>query len=291
MNDEMQRKAKGCLPVIGSVALVWACLIGAALSHAQVAALQPASHGNGDNTPPSGSRLISATQLRTPGVELLTVRTRKHWPASFLAASVATAKSAGDRWTWLPCGGDEANPISPANIAAREKLYRDTAAKYATDPSLYAVHAFIAPPKHSEEGFWGKMPRAAIDAQKRIITVNATVFPTQRIIWTGSANDPKANIEIIKHGVAVAPGRFVYKMNAMSPKAPDSWAGVTLLIDAAKLGADIGFEALGPSVESRFGGTWTQFVAKVKSIEKRAGKRFVYEAIYPGDLPKVGAPQ
>lgn len=279
MNDEMQRKAKGCLPAVVLALLMWSGC--GQFSFAQVAALQPASHSNGDLTPPRGSRLISKQQLQLPSVDLLTIRTRKHWPTLFLADCVKTAKAAGDRWTWLPCGGDEPNPLSAPNLAAREKLYRDTAAKYAVDPSLYAVHAFVAPYKHSEEGFWGKpMPRGAIDAQKRIISLCVTLFPTQRIIWTGSANDPKANIEIIKHGVAVAPGRFVYKMNAMSPKAPDNWAGVTLIVDAAKLGADIGYEALGPSVEARFGGSWAQFVAKVKSIEKRAGKRFVYEAIF-----------
>lgn len=257
-----------------------------------VAALQPGSHeGSGDATkltPPKGTRLITEKQLRLPGVGLLTIRTRKHWPADFLAQCVATAKKAGVGWTWLPCGGDEANPLSEANLNARDKLYQAVAKKYANDPSLYAVHAFVSPKAHSEEGFWGRpMSPLAKAAQKDAIYIVADLFPNQKIIWTGSANDPAANIDIIKYGVKVAPGRFGYKMNAMSPKKNMGWAGNTLLIEAAKLGADICYEALQPSNHTNFGGTWTDFVAKVKEIERRAGKRFVYQAIYPYDLVRA----
>lgn len=257
-----------------------------------VSALQPGSHEGSGNptklTPPKGSRLISEKQLRLPGVGLLTIRTRKHWPADFLHQCVATAKKAGVGWTWLPCGGDEANPLSDYNLAERGEFYRCGAELFSKDPSLYAVHAFVAPYKHSEEGFWGKpMPKAAKNAQKEVIEYCAELFPNQKIVWTGSANDPAANIDIIKYGVKVAPGRFGYKMNAMSPKKNMGWAGNTLLIEAAKLGADIAYEALQPSSDSRFGGTWTDFVAKVKEIERRAGKLFSYQAIYPGDLTKV----
>jgi hypothetical protein len=258
-----------------------------------VAALQPASHEQSGNptkvTPPKGSRLISEKQLRLPGVGLLTIRTRKHWPASFLDQCVATAKKAGVGWTWLPCGGDEANPLSAVSLEARYGLYWDFTTKYRSDPSLYAVHAFVAPPKHSEEGFWGRpMSKAAKNAQKATIAYCAEFFPRQKIIWTGAANDPAANIEIIKFGVDVAPDRFGYKMNAMSPKKNMGWAGNTLLIEAAKLGADICFEALQPSNHQRFGGSWTDFVAKVKEIERRAGKRFSYAALYPLDLVRAG---
>jgi hypothetical protein len=286
-NTHGANSLRGCLQVVLIAGIVWACLIGAAF--AQVAALQPGNAGAKIPLGQKGSTRITEAELRLPGVELLTIRTRRDFDPSVLAQCVATAKKTGDRWTWLPMGGDESNPLSATSLAAREKLYRDTGAKYGNDPNLYAVHACVPPYKHSEECFYGRpMPRAAIEAQKRIITVAAVAFPKAKIIWPGSANDPAANLEIIRYGVKAAPGRFVYKMNAMSPKPNLSWAGNTLLVDAAKAGADIGYEALQPSNHEKFGGTWAQFVAKVKEIERRAGKQFVYEAVYRYDLPKVG---
>ncbi len=286
MNDEMQ-KPLGCCGPIGLIVAVCVCFVGEA--YGQVAALQPGNDGALKPLGQRGSTRITEAELRLPSVDLLTIRTRKNWPASVLDQCVATAKKTGDRWTWLPMGGDESNPLSATSLAAREKLYRDTGAKYGLDPTLYAVHACVPPFDHSEECFYGRpMPRNAIEAQKRIIAVAAVAFPTAKIIWAGSANDPAANLEIIRYGVKAAPGRFVYKMNAMSPKPNLTWAGNTLLVDAAKLGADIAYEALQPSNHEKFGGTWPQFVAKVKEIERRAGKQFVYEAIYRIDLAKVG---
>lgn len=266
----------------------------AAIASAETFALQPGAHDPSVKPatklqPPRDGRLVSLKQMNLPGVDGTTIRTRKHWKWSFLDNCVDTVHKAGDKWTWLPCGGDEQNPLSAANLAAREKLYRDGAARYAKDPSLTDVHAFVSPYSRSEEGFWGKkMPPEAKAAQKRFILLCATLFPTQRIIWTGSAEDPAANREIIAYGVKVAPGRFGYKMNAMNPKDNFGWSGTSLLIDAAKMGANICFEAVQPSKHQDFGGTWPQFVAKVKEVERRAGKRFTYKAIYPEDLARAG---
>ncbi len=282
MTDERQ-KPLGCCGPLGLMVAVCVCFVGEAMG--QVAALQPGNDGAKIPLGQKGSTRITEAELRLPGVDLLTIRTRKGWPDAILDQCVATAKKTGDRWTWLPMGGDESNPLIASNLAAREQLYRDVGKRYGADPALYAVHACVPPSGHSEECFYGRpMPRAAIEAQKRIIAVAAAAFPTAKIIWPGSANDPAANIEIIRYGVKAAPGRFVYKMNAMSPKPNLSWAGNTLLVDAAKAGADIGYEALQPSNHDKFGGTWTQFVAKVKEIERRAGKRFVYQCLYRVDL-------
>lgn len=261
----------------------------AGVARGQTAALQPGDEAAKKPLGQKGSTRITEAELRLPNVDLLTIRTRKTWPDSILDQCVATSKKTGDRWTWLPMGGDEANPLSAPNLVSREQLYRDVGRKYGTDPTLYAVHACVPPYKHSEECFYGRpMPRAAIEAQKRIISVAAVAFPKAKIIWTGSANDPIANLELIRYGVKAAPGRFVYKMNAMSPKDNLGWAGNTLLVDAAKAGADIGFEALQPSNHPNFGGTWPQFLAKVREIERRAGKRFVYQALYHYDLSRAG---
>lgn len=281
---------RGCLAPLALMVVLWAACAG--LAFGQTFALQPAAHDPSAKIPqpPTGNRLISVAQLQLPGVEGLTIRSRNHWSWSFVDSCAATARQAGDLWTWLPCGGDEANPLSEKSLSARLQLYRDGGARYCSDPSLYAVHATVPPYGHSEECFYGKrMSAAAKEAQKLVISVAASSFPRQRIIWTGSAEDPAANLEIIRYGVKAAPGRFVYKMNAMSPKPNWNWPGTTLLYDAANAGADIAFEQLQPSNHRNFGGTWTQFVAKVAEVERRAGKRFVYKAIYPGDLAKVGA--
>ncbi len=258
-------------------------------------ALQPASNSQSALDPPKGSRLITLSQMNLPGIDGTTIRSRKTWPWSFVDNCAATARQAGDMWTWLPCGGDERDPktgrdvtLTEKSLSARFQLYRDGAARYRADPFLYAVHATVPPLGHSEECFYGKrMSAAAKDAQKMVISVAASSFPRQKIIWTGSAEDPAANLEIIRYGVKAAPGRFVYKMNAMSPKPNWNWAGTTLFYDAVKAGADIGFEQLQPSNHPSFGGTWQQFVAKVAEVERRAGKPFAYRAIYPGDLRKV----
>lgn len=64
-------------------------------------------------------------------------------------------------------------------------------------------------------------------------------------------------------------------------------AGSTRITEAAKSGAGIGFEMLCGSNESRFGGTWSQAMAKKAAIEKRAGKQASYLAVYRGDLGKA----
>ena len=286
---------RGCLAPLAMIVVLWACLAG--LACGQTFALQPAAQSKTDLSPPTGNRLVSVAQLNLPGINGLTVRSRKTWPLSFVDNCAATARQAGDMWTWLPVGGDERDPktgrdvtLTEKSLSARLQLYRDGAARFRADPFLYAVHATVPPLGHSEECFYGKrMSTAAKEAQKMVISVAASSFPNQRIIWTGSAEDPAANREIIRYGVKAAPGRFVYKMNAMSPKPNWSWPGTTLLYDAATLGADIAFEELQPSNHPDFGGTWQQFVAKVAEVERRAGKPFVYKAIYPGDLAKVGA--
>ena len=59
------------------------------------------------------------------------------------------------------------------------------------------------------------------------------------------------------------------------------------MVEAAKSGAGVGFEMLDASTASRFGGTWSQAMAKKAAIEKRAGKQTSYLAVYRGDLGKA----
>lgn len=284
-NFQRFRLLRIALVVCGAAIL----LICASISYGQTAfALQP---GNDQAKIPlgqKGSTRITAAELKY--ADGLTIRGRRNWPDSFWAENVTFCRQQKKPYTLLLMGGDEADPTKESHLASVESQVKRLAAKYATDPLCWGVHVTgCSKSGHSEELYWGKpMPAKVIAANKRLISAWAAAFPSQRIILAGSANDQNAIRDLIRYGVKAAPGRFVYKMNAMSPKPNLSWAGNTLLIDAAKLGADIGYEALQPSNHQKFGGTWAQFVAKTLEIERRAGEKFVYEAIYRYDLPRVG---
>jgi hypothetical protein len=273
--------------------VVFACLFGAAAHGQTIFALQPGDAGSQIPLGQRGSTRITVNELKL--ADGLTIRGRLTRPMSHWAENVATCRKLGKPYTLLVMGGDVIDPTKESHLAAVESHIKKLAALYASDPFCWGVHVTgcskreSATKGHSEELFWGRpMPAKVLAANKRLITAWSAAFPRQRILLAGSANDPAAIRELIKHGVTAAPGRFVYKMNAMSPKPNLDWAGNTLLIDAAKLGADIGYEQLQPSNHHKFGGTWAQFVAKVKEIERRAGKRFVYMALYRYDLPRAG---
>lgn len=301
MLDERQRPKSddyGCLTVVVAAAIVWGCLFGAA--HGQTCALQP---GNDQAARPLGQRgstRITEAELRK--ADGLTIRLQPEWlwhddgkgnfkwDFSVPDSNVALCRKLGKKYTLLLMGGGP-KPLDPYNRGWYASAARELGKRYSSDPLCYAAHVTGASPTgHSEELYWGRpMPSLAKVAIKELIREWAAAFPRQWIILAGSANDQAAMRELISYLVAVAPGRGVYKMNAMSPKPNLDWAGNTLLIEAAKMGADIGYEELQPSNHPKFGGTWAQFVAKVKEIERRAGKRFVYQALYRYDLAKAGS--
>jgi hypothetical protein len=269
-------------------------LMVAAIANAQICALQP---GDAEALRPLGQRgstRITEQQLKL--VDGLTIRIRPEWiwkngkwDFSFVDENVTLCQKLGKKYTLLLMGGGP-KPLDPYNRGWYASAARELGKRYSADPLCFAAHVTGASPTgHSEELYWGRpMPSLAKVAIKELIREWAAAFPRQWIILAGSANDPAATRELISYLVSVAPGRAVYKMNAMSPKPNLTWAGNTLLIDAAKLGAEISYEELQPSNHHKFGGTWAQFVAKVKEIERRAGKRFVYQAIYRYDLAKAG---
>jgi hypothetical protein len=295
MTDERQRPKRidltGHLMVAAIVAVLWACSWG--LAHGQTFALQP---GNDQALIPLGQR--GSTRIDEKELKLVdgnTIRIRPQWISkngkwdwSFPDSCVALCRKLNKQYTLLLMGGAN-NPTSTASLTFYDAAWKELGRRYAADPLCVGVHPGVPPAGYSEELFWGRpMPTHAMAANKRMTAVSVAAFPRQMIIIAGSANDPAAMRELIRYGVSIAPGRFVYKMNAMSPKPNLDWMGNTLLIDAAKLGADIGYEELQPSNHSKFGGTWVQFVAKVKEIERRAGERFVYQALYRYDLAKAG---
>lgn len=251
-------------------------------------ALQPAAQSKNDLSQPTGARLISAAELSL--ADGLTIRYRRQWPLSFVAENVARCRKAGKLYTLLVVGGDVKDPTKESHLRSLEQLINSLGYQYASDPLCWGVHCGLPPEGHSEELFWGKpMPSKAITANKRIIATWGAAFPTQRMLLAGSANDPAAMRQLIAYGVTT-PDRFIYKINSLSAKTTTTgWAGTDLIVDAAKAGAGVGFEMLDASSASRFGGTWSQAMAKKAAIEKRAGKKTAYVAVYRGDLAKLGA--
>lgn len=255
--------------------------------------LQPLFHADNQRKPPEGSRRISEAELRQ--VEGMTIRiipqflsVNGKWDFKFVDECVALCRKLGKGYTLLLAGGGN-DPLSEANLAFYESAAKALGERYSADPLCWGAHVTGASPTgHSEELFWGRpMPPAALAAVKRLTLAWATAFPRQVIPLAGTANDVDASRELIAYGNKVAPGRFLYKNNAMSAKSPLDWASNTLVIEAGKAGALIGFEMLDNSSAQRFGGTFEQSMAKVDAIEKAAGKRISYLAIYRGDVAKA----
>lgn len=259
--------------------------------------LQPLFHADNQRKPPEGSRRITEAELRSPGIDGMTIRiipqflsVDGRWDFRFVDECVALCRKTGDRYTLLLAGGG-ADPLAEKSLAFYEAAAKALGERYASDPSCRGVHVTGAEDVgHSEEYFWGRpMPPAAMTAIKRMIVAWSNAFPRQVILFAGTANDVAASREIIAYGNQVAPGRFLYKINALSAKMamPDQWASTQLVVDAGQAGSLIGFEMLDNSSAQRFGGTFDQSLAKLAEIERLAGKSVSYLAIYRGDIAKA----
>lgn len=294
MTDEMQRKAKGCLPVVVLALLMWSGCGQFARAQTTTFALQPVDAAALKPLGQKGSTRITEQQLKF--VDGLTIRTRLGWPMSVVDDGAKLCRKLGKKYTILVIGGDVPDPTTAAHQQTVLVAIQQLASKYRSDPLCWGVHVTGCTQQkpdgtgHSEELFWGKkMPPKVLATNKRLIEQWAKEFPTQRIILAGSANDPAAMRELIKHGIATAPGRFVYKINSLSPKTPvTGWAGTDLLVDSAKWGGDYGYEMLQPSNHPNWKGTWQQMLDKKNGLAKRAGEKPAYVAVYKLDLPKAG---
>lgn len=279
--------------------LRWALAVSGAtvlISLAQIAfgqttfALQPASNSQSALDPPKGNRLISLDEMNLPGIDGTTIRYRRNWPLSFIDGCQKTVNRATDKWTLLVCSGDVTYPTAESNLREWEALIAELGHKYAPDLSLWGVHLTAVTPKGvSEERHWSTITPAIEAADKRMIDAWAQNFPGKKLLFAIGNKDDAGMKRLIKYAVARAPGRVVVKTNALKPTSDIKAAHIQLLIWSAKVGANIGFEPNQPSNHPKFDGTWAQFVAKQKEIERLAGKPFLYKAIYPGDLAKVGA--
>ena len=259
-------------------------------AHSETFALQPGAQSDTDLSQPKGGRLISLSQMNLPGIDGTTIRYRRPWGRSFIDGCVKTVNQASDKWTLLVCSGDVTYPTAESNLREWELLISELGQKHASDLSLWGVHITGCTPKGtSEELHWTTITPAIEAANKRLIDAWAQNFPGKYLMLAMGNKDIPGMKRIISYAVARAPGRVVVKTNALKPGSDIKAAHIQLLIWSAKVGANIGFEPNQPSNHPKFDGTWTQFVAKQKEIERLAGKPFLYKAIYPGDLAKVGA--
>ncbi len=262
-------------------------------------ALQPAAQSSSDQSPPRGNRLITIPEMKLPGVAGVTIRIRRQWEWQFTVDCVARCRDLGKQYTLLVIGGDVQNPYHPDHITSRERFAAKLAAAFGEDSLLWGVHASLPPTGHSEELFGKPMQPSVIEKNQKFIKFHADAFPARiNVLTAGSGNDPSAMRQIIRYGISVAPGRFLYKNNAMSAKSPVSWVSNQLVVEAMKAGARGGFEMLCGSNEARFrdrndrtpaAKLYAKAMATVAEIERLAGKKIDYLAPYKYDLPKLGA--
>lgn len=261
---------------------------------AQEFVLQP---GNSQAAIPLGqrgsTRITEKELLKSQG---LTIRLRPEWiwingkwDWKIADSNVALCRKLNKAYSILLMGGGP-DPLKASNRAWYISAIRALGERYGSDPLCYAYHVTGgSPPGHSEELFWRPMSPVCLAFNKELISESAKAFQDQYILLAGAATDPTSMRALVKHGVEVAPERFVYKINSLSAKTDldwtgKRWKGIVLMADAAKEGAGIGFEMLDVSSAYRFGGTWPQAMVKKAAIEQWTKKKTIYLARYRGDL-------
>jgi hypothetical protein len=230
-------------------------------------------------------RIINANQLSLPGVDGLTIRFPPSCNEKYVADSVARAHKANKPYTLLLMSNDSSQPATENNVRRVENIIYTLGRRYSTDPLCWGVHGTITPYQGaSEELHWKPMPPAAIEANKRIIFAWSRAFPNQVKLLAIAGGDRAAMEKLIDYAIATSPGKALVKNNALKASTSISATHNQLLVYAAKRGAMIGFEMVGSTRESRFGGTWQQAMAKRAEIERQAGRKVSYLAVYPQDL-------
>ena len=264
----------------------------AGIAFGQTFALQPASNSQSALDPPKGNRLISLDEMNLSGIDGTTIRYRRNWPLSFIDGCVKTVGRANDKWTLLVCSGDVTYPTAESNLREWEALIAELGHKYASDLTPWGVSCSGVTPKGtSEERHWSTITPAIEAADKRLINAWAQNFPGKKLLFAIGNKDDSGMKRLITYAMQRAPGRVVVKHNAMKADTNINANHNQLVIWAGKQGAEIGFEMVGSTLESRFGGTYKQMMAKVAQVEKLAGKKVSYLAPYKPDLAKVGTKQ
>jgi hypothetical protein len=259
-------------------------------------ALQPGAQSQDNPSPPTGSRLITEEELRLPRVNGLTSRSRNHWDyVAFHRADIERCRRTGDVVTLLHMGGLSSTPWDATNMAKYEQAAARMGAAFNGESLIVGVHITgCSPPGVSEELHWKPGDnRAYIAANKKLIDVWGKAFPRSNIalLHAIGGGDPVGMREIIAYGQARYPSRYLVKHNSMKAGTTLTAAHNQLVAEAGRKGSMIGFEAVGGTNESRFGGTLQQAFSNVYEIERQAGKARgqSYRAWYKPDLRTLGS--
>lgn len=285
MRDEMQRPLKVS---IAEWLLVAALALMSPLAFGQEFALQPGSHDTRKLDAPRDGRLITVAQLNIPGIDGMTVRGRR-WDREeepwdlipFLDSCQATVRKAGDQWTLLICSGDDEDFTSEASLLVWEGLIAELGKRYASDTSLWGVHLTGCSPLGVSEERHHKITPAIEMADRRLMRAWAKAFPKQKLLFA-IGSDPPGMKRLIKYLVELAPGRAVVKSNAMKSGTKIDAPHNQLIVWAAQIGAEIGFEM------ARADSNWSRVRSNIRAIEQQARKKISYLAPYPPDLARAG---
>ncbi len=254
-------------------------------------ALQP---GSDDVLPANSSRRISEAQLRYAGIDGVTIRARPHWDyIPFYKSCLDRCAKTGDKATLLLMGGITANPWAESNLTAYEAAAAKMGAAFANHPNVVGIHVTgCSPSGVSEELHWKPGDnRAYIAANKRLMDAWAKAFPKQTVLLAIGGGDPAGMNEIVDYGLSKYKGRLLVKNNSMKAGTTLTASHNRIVVEAGKRGAMIGWEAVGSTLESRFGGTLQQAFNNVYVLESQAGKPrgASYRAWYPPDIHMVGS--
>lgn len=236
---------------------------------------------------PGDGRVVTLAQLRMAGVEGLTIRYTLKTDRKFIEQCIGRCRQTDVGYTLLCMSGDSREPWR--ETAVYQNLAAVMGGLYGDDPLCRGVHVTgCTPYGTSEEQHWKVTPE--IDAaNRRLITAYSASFKKQAILFAGAGDDPAGMRKLIDFGVKAAPGRFLFKNNALKANTQITAPHNQLVIYAGKQGAGIGWELVGSTLESRFGGTWEQAMAKAAEISKLAGQPVDYLGTYPPDLKRLKA--
>lgn len=307
---------RGCLAPLGLVALVWACLVGAAL------AAQPAAGLFALQQPPqpNGSlRIITEQQLRLPAIDGVIIRLHckdvlkvnkktgaETFDFAWLDGQVARVRKTGKKFGLLLMSDGVAKPWQNPFADRFNRVTKELGARY-PDCVAWFPGGAISPPGSSEEPHWrNPMPAECVPAFKRQVDVAVAAFPRASLLWPISAKDRSGRVEqCAAYLAAVARGRAMLGHNALKlkdkpPQTPAQWLQVPhnkLATDLAIWhGTGVEFEMVSPTVENHKGtnipraGTRNinECIAQAKKLAAMAGTTDLHVRIYPDDLAKAG---
>jgi hypothetical protein len=171
-------------------------------------------------------------------------------------------------------------PWDPQLFTLAGKLFDELGRRYAAEPSLTAVHLSIVMRFSAEMHMPNELPAAPgyssekmVSAWQQAIGIENRAFPRTPLVLNLS-QQPYADA-VIAELRRVVGGRAVFQHDALAAKTASVFGPQQKILALHAAGARVGFEALGPSNQPRFGGPFS--VACDKAIASGAS----YFNIYP----------